>query len=66
MKFLQTKPQVKNMKINYYDLYFTVVKSRDEKEILNDVENENDYNNYEDFIIPNHNISIKPRETMLR
>ena len=24
MNFLQTKPQVKNMKINYYDLYYTV------------------------------------------
>ena len=27
--------------------------------------NENDYINYEDFIIPNHNISIKPREAIL-
>ena len=26
MKFLQTKPQVKNMNINYYDLYYTVIK----------------------------------------
>ena len=25
MKFLQTKPQVKNMNINYYDLYYTVI-----------------------------------------
>ena len=23
MKFLQTKPQVKNMNINYYDLYYS-------------------------------------------
>ena len=23
IKFLQTKPQVKNMNINYYDLYYT-------------------------------------------
>ena len=30
MKFLQTKTQVKNMNINYYDLYYTVVKTRDE------------------------------------
>ena len=29
MKFLQTKPQVKNMKIYYYDLYYTVIKVRD-------------------------------------
>ena len=31
MKFLQTKPQVKNMIINYYDLYYTVIKNRDKK-----------------------------------
>ena len=30
MKFLQTKPQVKNMNINYFDLYYTVIKTRDE------------------------------------
>ena len=30
MKFLQTKPQVKNMNTNYYDLYYTVIKTRDE------------------------------------
>ena len=28
MKFLHTKPQVKNMKINYYALYYTVIKKR--------------------------------------
>ena len=28
MKFLQTKRQVKNMNINYYDLYYTVIKKR--------------------------------------
>ena len=31
MKFLQTKPQVKNMNILYYDLYYTVIKNREEK-----------------------------------
>ena len=43
-KFLQTKPQVKNMNINYYDLYYTVIKVRDEnKDIDNQYENdEND------------------------
>ena len=40
MKFLQTKPQVKNMKINYYDLYSTVIKNRNEREIVNDSEND--------------------------
>ena len=31
-KCLQTKP--KNMNVNHYDLYFTIIKNRDEKEIL--------------------------------
>ena len=30
MKFLQTKPENKNMNINYYDLYYTVIRIRDE------------------------------------
>ena len=28
MKFFQTKPQVKNMNIIYYDLFYTVIKTR--------------------------------------
>ena len=41
MKLLQTKPQVKNMNINYYDLYCTVIKTRDEnKDIDNQYEND--------------------------
>ena len=32
-KFLQTEPQVKNMNINYYDLFYTVIKNRDEKKL---------------------------------
>ena len=68
MQFLQTKPQIKNMNINHYDLYYTVIKVRDEnKDIDNQYENdENDYINFHDFISPNHNISIKPRERILR
>ena len=31
MKYLQTKSKVKNMNINYYDFYYTVVKVRDVK-----------------------------------
>ena len=66
MKFLQTKPQVKNMNFNYYDLFYTVIKNRKEK---NNVEeqyenNENDYINFND-IIPNHYVGIKLRETKL-
>ena len=64
MKFLQTKPQVKNMSIKYYDLYYTVIRIRDEREIV-DNQYENDYIKFNDFIIPSHNISIKPRETTL-
>ena len=65
MKFLQTKSQVKNMNINYYDLYYTVIKTKDEnKDIDNQYESdENDYINFNDIIIPNRNIS---RETKLR
>ena len=62
MKFLQTKPQVKNMNINYYDLYYTVIKTRDENRDI-DNQYENDYINFNDFIIPNQNLS---RETILR
>ena len=41
MKFLQPKPQVKSMNNNYYDLCYTVNKTRDEKEIVDD-----QYENY--------------------
>ena len=68
MKFLQTIPQVKNMNVKYYDLYFTVIKNRDDKVIVDDQyeDIENDHINFNDFITPNHNISIKPRETILK
>ena len=36
MIFLHTKPQGKGMNINYYDLYSTAIKNRDEKELVND------------------------------
>ena len=69
LKFIQTKPEVKNMNINYYDLYYTVIKTRDENKDI-DIQYENDENDYidiNDFIItPNHYIGIKNRETILR
>ena len=67
MKFLQTKPKVKIMNINYYDLYYTVIKTRDENKDI-DIQYENDENGYINFndIVPNHYIGIKPRETILR
>ena len=54
MKFLQTKPQIKDTNINYYDLYYTVIKTRDEnKDIDNQYENnENDYIDINTFNTP--------------
>ena len=65
MKFLQTKPQVKNMNNNYYDLYYTVIKNRKEKEIVIGEDDENDYVSFSD-IIPNHYIGRKNDNTILR
>ena len=61
MKFLQTKPQVESMNNNYYNLHYTVIKNRDEKEIVKDQyeNNENDYISFHDFITPNHYIGRK-------
>ena len=61
MSFLQTRPQFKNMNIKYYDLYYTVIKNRDEKEIV-DNQYENDYISLNDVITPNHYVGIKGRE----
>ena len=61
VKFLQTKPEVMSMNIDYYDLYHTVIKNRDEKEIVNK-NYENDYISLNDVIIPNHYVGIKGRE----
>ena len=64
MKFLQTKPQIENMNINYYDLYNTVIKTRDEnRDIDNQCDNdENDYIDINDFINPNHYVGRKHDE----
>ena len=58
MKFLQTKPQVKDRDINYYDVYSTVIKDRDENEGVDD-KYENDFIKFNDFITPNHYIGIR-------
>ena len=50
------------MNIIYYDLYYTVIKNRDENK---DIDN-NDYIIFNDIITPNHYVGIKPRETILR
>ena len=67
MKFLQTKSQVKNMNINCYDLYYTVIKTRDgNKDIDNQSENdENDYIDISDYITPNHYVGIKNNNEIL-
>ena len=65
LQFLQTKPQVKYMNFNSDALYHTVIKNRDEKEVV-EKEYENDYTHFNDFIALNHSIGIKPRETILR
>ena len=66
MKFLQTKPQIKNSNIHYYDLYYTVIETRSEnKDIDNQYEDDdNDYIN--DFITPNHYVVLKPPKSILR
>ena len=68
MKFLQTKPQIKNTNNNYYDLYYSVIKVRDEnKDIDNQHEDDdNDYFNYRDLITPNHYIGIKNGNVILK
>ena len=67
MKFLQTKPQIKNKNINYYDLYYTVIKVRNQnKDIDNQYENDdNDYINFND-IVPNHCFGIKKNNEILK
>ena len=67
MEFLQTKQQVRTININYYDLCYTVIKNRVEKEIIN-IKNENYENDFIKFndIIPIHIISIKHRDTILK
>ena len=36
MKYLHTKPSVKNMIIIYHDLNYTLIKNRDENAVVND------------------------------
>ena len=50
VRILQIKPQVKNMNTIYYDLYYTPIKNRDEKEIISNKyeDNEIDYTNFND------------------
>ena len=56
------------MSNNYYALYSTVIKNRDEKEIVVDKyeNNENGYNNFKDFITPNHYVGRKNNDELIR
>ena len=69
-KFLQTKPQAKNMNINFYDLYYTVIKTRDKnKNIENQYENDkNIFINFNDIVpnLPNHYVEIKKNNEILK
>ena len=65
--FLQTKPQIKERNINYYDLYNTVIRIRNENKDI-DNQYENDYHDYIDinnYITPNHYIGIKNNNEIL-
>ena len=42
-----------------YEFFHTVIRNRDDKEIVNDQNNEIDYNNFNDFITPNIYIGRK-------
>ena len=69
-KFLQTKLQIENINIKYYDYCYTVFKNRDEKEIVDDYfdyeKYENDSFHYVKFITPNHYIGRKNDKVILR
>ena len=67
MEFLQTKRDIKNMNINYTDLYYTVIKTRDENKNI-DKQYEDDYHDYIDindfFRIPQY--MERKRDEILR
>ena len=61
MKILQFRPQVKNLKYNYNDLFYTVTKNRDEKESV-DNQYKNDFFSLNVVIIPNHYVGREKRD----
>ena len=67
-KFLQTKSEVKNRNMIYYNLYNTVIKTRGEnKNTDNLYENdEKDYIDINDFINPNLYVGIIKNNEILR
>ena len=66
VEFLHTGPQVKKMNIKYYDLFYTVIKTRDEnKDIDNQYENDDNIINFND-IVPIQSMGIKNNNEILR
>ena len=68
LKFLQTRPQFRIMNIKYYDLYYNVIKNRDDKEIEDDKYEkiETEYKIYNDFITPNRYVGNKKDNVLLK
>ena len=64
MIFLQTKPEVKKMNNNIYDIYYTVIKNSHEKEMINK-EYEIDNIIFSDFV-PNRYFGRKNDQEILR
>ena len=56
------------MNINYYDLYYTVIKNRDYNQSVNDKyeDNEIDCISFDDIMNPNHYIGRKKNKEILR
>ena len=57
INFSQTKPRIKKMKINFYELYYTVIKNTNEKENVDD-QYEKYFNKFTD-INPNRYVGRK-------
>ena len=54
------------MNFIYFDLYYTVIKYRNDKEIVSEDEYENEYNNFDVFITRNLYIGRKHDDVLLR
>ena len=66
MKFQQTKPQVKIWLLNVVICILLWLKKEKKRGLVHDDEYEKDYNNFNDFIIPNHYIGRKNDNVILR
>ena len=64
MKLLQNISQIETTNIQYYDLYYTVIRIKHENKDTDEQyeDDNNDYIDFNDIITPNHHIGIKNRE----